>query len=71
MYCSESVKVYKAEIHVGKYICCHESEVASFSVGAMFLWGRNYVPVGLKLCSCGVKTMFSWGRSYVPNVVML
>ena len=64
MSCSESVKVYKAEIHEGKYLFCHESEVASFSVGSMFLWG-------LKLCSCGVKTMFSWGRSYVPNVVML
>ncbi len=64
MYCSESVKVYKAEIHVGKYLCCHESEVASLQC-------RGYIPVGLKLCSCGVETMFQWGRSYVPNVVML
>lgn len=64
MYCSESVKVYKAEIHVGKYLCCRESEVVSLQC-------RSYIPVGLKLCSCGVEAMFQWGRSYVPNVVML
>ena len=31
----------------------------------MFLWNWNYVPVGLKLCSCGIEAMFLWDWSYV------